>query len=324
MFYILMRLVFDNTEQRKLFFNELMSKNNSASLNKLSVRIGINPKSMSDYYRGRSSVPDKIFRLLSLKQFSGYRLIQDNWGSKLGGREAFKKNKLAFDKGRQKAILISKNRKPLFDIYMNLDSDLSYFIGLFIGDGFANTYQSYYIVQFAGDKRSETIFYSNYVSNIVKRLFKINPKMHFDKDGNGLRFNLYSRELFHLLTQRFKIKTGRKSHTVLIPDEILNSVPSNIKSCIRGLYDAEGCVFFDKRKEYKKPYPRIELHMCNLALLKQVSMILTKLGIHNVVGKSKKNLRVTIWGLEEVKKFTKKIGFSNPKQLEKLRLGGLV
>lgn len=319
-----MRLVFDNSEQRIKFFEELMSKNGVPSLRALSDKLKINSKSMYDYYRGRLSIPDKIYSRLSLKLFDRYHFIEDNFGKKKGGLAAYKKNKFSFEEGRQKAIYVSKNRPPLFDINLSLDYDLAYFIGLFIGDGFTNTYQRYYIIQFTGDKRTEDVFYRDYFSNVVKKLFNLIPKIRHNKLGNGLRFNLYSRDLFNLLTKRFKIKAGRKSHTVLVPEEILGSSKDIKSAFLRGIYDAEGCVFIDKRKTYKIPYVRIELHMCNLSLLRQLLSLLEELGIKSTLGTSKNNLRVTIYTEEMVKRFIKEVGFSNPKQLDKLRSVGLV
>ena len=92
-----------------------------------------------------------------------------------------------------------------------------------------------------------------------------------------------------------------------------------VKSFIRGLYDAEACVFVDKRTNYLEHYPRIDLHMCNLNLLKQVYNILNKIGIKCSLVNLKDNYRVLIYGKEQVGKFIKEIGFSNPKHLEKIR-----
>jgi len=326
------RVGFNSKEIRNLFFQELLGTYKLEKWKELRELFSM-PRSMLERYRsGKLTLPEELYKKLSgslsekdkLLFNKEIKYLDQDWGRIKAGKITYFKHKNIFDEGRKKAIYaISKKAKDRFDIYMPLSLELSYFIGLFIGDGFANKYGRYHQIQFTGDIK-EKQFYESLFSDYCRKLFNIIPKIKNDKYSNAIRVNLYSVALFEMITKRFKISAGRKSHTVLIPEEILNSTQDLISSCIRGLYDAEGCVFLDKRKEYKKPYPRIELHMCNLALLRQVSMVLEKLGIHNVVGTSKKNLRVTVWGFEEVNKFVKKIGFSNPKQLDKLRLAGLV
>ncbi|MCX6742378.1 MAG: hypothetical protein NTX24_04385 [Candidatus Pacearchaeota archaeon] len=243
--------------------------------------------------------------------------LSDNWGRIKAGKITYSRYKHIFEEGRKKAIESIHKRSCKFDINLPLNKELAYFIGLFIGDGFTNKYQRYYLTQFTGDKK-EKQFYETLISDYCKKLFNVAPKIRYDRSCNAIRVNLYSVDIFNLITKRFQISAGRKSRTVLIPKEILDSDSTIIKSCIRGLYDAEGCVFFDKRKSYAAPYPRIDLHMNNLELLKQVYNILNKFEIKCTLGTIEENLRVTIYGEEQVKKFVKEIGFFNPKHLERL------
>ena len=62
--------------------------------------------------------------------------------------------------------------------------------------------------------------------------------------------------------------------------------------------------------------------MNNLLILNQIRDLLKKFQINSTLGTIKNNLRVTIYTEKEVKKFIKEIGFSNPKQLEKLKAHG--
>jgi intein/homing endonuclease len=324
------RIVFDSAEIRKLFFKEILKFFKFETWKQLQICFGI-PKSMLEFYRnGKLTLPEDLYKKLSNKisdedkiLFNNkIKFLDSNWGNIKGGKATYSKHKEIFEEGRKKAIFVARKKAAdKFDIYMSLNEDLAYFLGLFVGDGFTNKYSGYYMIEITGDKRTEKEFYINYLGPLIKNFFNLNFRITEPKESNGFRFIFYSKTLFKMITERFNIPAGRKSHSVLIPKEILDAKPEIIARFLRGLYDAEGCVFFDKRKQYKKPYPRIELHMCNLALLKQVSESLTKMGIKNVLGTSEKNLRVTIWGFDEVKNFINKIGFSNPKQLKKL--GGL-
>ncbi len=320
------RVIFNSKEVRDLFFSKIM---NSFGLTKtITLRLKFDiPKSTLELYRnGNLTLPEELYLGLSARlQKSDLEFFRDhvdyldsNWGRIKAGKITYSKHRNIFDEGRKKAIEVIRARVHKFDINIPLTSELAYFIGLFIGDGFTNKYGSYYIIQFTGDKKEEQ-FYRTLITNYCTNLFNITPKIKDDRVSNAIRVNLYSKDLFDLITKRFKISAGRKSRTVLIPKEILNAEPKILKMCIRGIYDAEGCVFFDKRESYNKPYPRIELHMCNLKLLRQIFNILNELGIKSTLGMSENNLRVTIYGESEVKKFIREIGFFNPKQLEKLR-----
>jgi hypothetical protein len=284
------------------------------------------------YKSGKVTLPKELYVRL-IKEFKlqdqtffnqKIYFLDSNWGRVKGGKNNYLSNRLNFDLGRKKAInFVVRRSEERFDVNMPLNYKLAYFIGLFIGDGFTNKYNSSFMVQFTGDKKEEE-FYRGLFSDYSKKLFNISPRIKDDRVANAIRVNLYSKNLFKMITNRFKISSGRKSHTVLIPDEILNANESVLFSCVKGIYDAEGCLFFDRRKGYKKPYPRIDLHMCNLGILKQVHEILKVAGISSTLGTYEKNLRVTIYGEENIKKFIKKIGFNNPKQIKKLKEANLI
>jgi intein/homing endonuclease len=320
------RILFNSNNERALFFEKALKFFDLHTWKEFRLKLGISKAALESYRNGKLTLPEKIYleiisrfdketKTFLLKKIS---FLEEGWGRIKAGRSTYSKHREIFDVGRRKAIDFVRKRNHKFNLDLPLDARLAYFLGLFIGDGFTNKYGGYYLTQFTGDKQEE-YFYKNLFSNYCKILFFITPKIREDSTCKAIRVNLYSKDLFNLLTERFKIPAGKKSHDVLIPREILDSKQEIISSFLRGLYDAEGCVFLDKRKSYKRHYSRIELHMCNLSLLKQVETLLIGLNINCALGRSEKNLRVTIWGFEEVKKFVKEIGFFNPKHLKKLR-----
>ena len=321
------RISFNSKDIRNLFFEKCLEVLNLQTWSQLKDFLKIRRNMLSSYRVGKLTLPEDIYIKLASKFkeedansfLRDISFLNEGWGRVKAGKITYFKHKNIFDEGRKKAIGSVRKRAHKFNSDILLNAELAYFIGLFIGDGFTNKYGGSYIIQFTGDKREEQ-FYRAQISSICKRLFNIIPKIKDDRVCNAIRVNLYSLDLFNLITKRFKISAGRKSRTVLIPEEILQSKPKIIKACIRGLYDAEGCVFLDKRTSYKKPYPRIELHMCNIDLLRQVYNLLSDFGVKCGLGQAKENLRVTIWGFDEVEKFVKEVGFSNPKYIEKLKL----
>lgn len=319
------RVSFNLREVRNLFFEKCLKSLNFKTWNQLANFLKIRRNMLSNYRNGKLTLPENFYMKLSAqfkendKEFfsKSISFLEDNWGRIKAGKMTYYKYKHIFDEGRKKAINAVRKKTHKFDTNISLTKELAYFIGLFIGDGFTNKYGGYYLTQFTGDKK-EKQFYETLISDYCKRIFSITPVIREDKKGNFIRVNLYSIDLFNLITKRFKISAGRKSKSVIIPDEILNSESAIIKACIRGLYDAEGCIFFDKRESYKKPYPRIDLHMNNLELLKQIYNLLNRLEIKCTLGTIKNNLRVIIYGEEQVKKFVQEIGFSNPKHIKRL------
>lgn len=320
------RVIFNSKELRDMFFQRVISSLGLAKIKDLRLGFNIPKSTLELYLNGNLTLPEELYIKLSANlQKSDLRFfrkkaefLDSDWGRVKAGKITYAKYTPIFDEGRKKAIHVSQANAKKFDIKMSLSEELAYFLGLFIGDGFTNKYQRYYLIQFTGDKRTEKSYYENLISKYSKQLFNLIPIIREEKNGNGLRFNLYSKQLFNLITKRFKISAGRKSRTVLIPREILKARPRIIKACLRGLYDAEGCVFFDKRNSYKEPYPRIDLHMLNPRLIKQIFKLLNEFSIP--CSTNKDSTRILIYGNDAVKKFLKEIGFQNSKHLEKLKL----
>lgn len=305
-----MRIKFQSKRTRDLFFESIKSK---VGLWKNFYELfDISRKTFDAYKSGRSTLPqdffDKMCNHFKLAEENTEK-IEDDWGRRKGGIEAYKKNKYYFDEGRKKLLNNIKNRKPQFDINLSLSSDIAYFIGLFIGDGFSNKYANSYQIQFTGHI-SEFEYYTNIIFPIVKNNFNIGARLKRDKYAeNALRFNINSKDLYLFITQRLRIPPGRKSYSVLIPKEIEES-PS-VLDCIAGIFDAEGCFYIDNRKRYKNGYPRVDLHMNNPGIIKQISEIFIKNNINHSVSKNCGN--ILIYGNKNVIDFYKKIPLKNPK-----------
>jgi len=319
------RISFNSSKVRNEFFDEVFATSKFKTWTELYNCFNVKKSVFEKYRNGYLTIPEQLFNSILIK-FSlmrgNYFLLHINkldecWGRVKAGRVTYIKHREIFEKGRLLAI---KNRNS-FSKYniksdMPLNNKLAYFIGLFIAEGFTNVYNRHYQTQFTGHLQQEYIFYDKTIRNLVSTLFLIKPYIRRDLASNAVRFNLFSKDLFHLITDRFKIKAGRKSSTVLIPDEILNADKEILFSCISGIYDGEACFFVDKRGNYKKPYPRIDLHMVNPALIKQIYEILLENGIKCSV--SGNYVRIYMYGDENIKTFLDKIGFQNPKHIHKI------
>src|SRR3989344_4112697 len=320
------RVYFKSSRIRNLFFEKVLKSHKFNKWNQIVLNLNIPRIVLSKYRNGKLTIPEQVYKNLinnfNEKDKSYFQnnisYLNENWGMVNGGMSTYFKYKNIFDEGRKKAIQKIKDSSIKFDINLSLTKDLAYFIGLFIGDGFTNKYGYHSIVQFTGDSRKEKNYYLEIVSNISKTLFNLIPKIKEENNSNTLRVNFYSKNLFLLITERFKIKAGRKSSIVLISEEILNSNKDILLSCIAGIYDAEGCFYFDKRKHYKNPYPVIALHMNNPVLIKQISDIFIKNNIEHSFTSNYSTLY--IYGKKFVNDFLSKISLLNPKYMSNIEL----
>ena len=319
------RVVFSSKGDRDLFFKKIIEQGPFSSWKELYLSCKVPRKTFDVYRNGRSSLPEDLFKSFLLKMTKEDRqyfkkkilVLADNWGVVKGGLSTHKKHKWIFEQGRKKAHEVKKIEKKKFDIGLPLSPELSYFIGLFIGDGFTNKYGGSYLTQFTGDKNKETSYYEKIVSNISKTLFDLSPNIRGEKRSNTLRVNFYSKSLYRLITKRFKIPAGRKTYDVLIPKEILDSSREIILACVAGIYDAEGSLYFDKRLKYKKEYPVIGLNMNNKGLLKQLSNIFDKNQIpYSPSGDFSK---LYTYGHINVRKFLRKVKLLNMKYPDRFR-----
>jgi hypothetical protein len=314
------RVIFKDENTRKQFFLQL--KDEFGTWTQLRKKFNI-PKSRLEHFRdGSISLPNKQFQKLCFHLTQNDKEIYEdkiilkdkNWGRSKGGKTTYAKYKEMFEKGR---AIASQKRISRMPRHIDISPELCEFIGAFIGDGFMNKYASTYLIQITGDYQLDKQYYKNTLNSIIKQ---VSPKSkpYMVKVDNTLRFTVYSKDMYLLFTERLHMERGKKVYTVTIPDEIINSNNQKlINSCVRGIFDTDGCVAFDKRKIYAKPYIRIILNMKSLKLIRQVRAILQHQGINATITKDGEVIQIN--GITECKKFIKIIGFSNPRHLNKIK-----
>jgi intein/homing endonuclease len=233
--------------------------------------------------------------------------------SRKGGLATSRRHPEIFEKGREIAIAKARRNARHVDQNIPLTEDLAELLGAYIGDGFTNTYLRYGITQFAGHKILDDAYLRDRLAPILRSIAPT-AKHGMRTAGNGIHLTIYSKELHRLWTQRFKMPAGKKSYTVVIPDEVLRADKHIVNACVRGIFDTDGCVAFDKRSKYRKPYIRIILSMRSQQLLQQISTILTEQDINVKLTQ----YRLQINGEVHCARFVKNIGFSNERHKKKL------
>ncbi len=311
------RVFFKKEETRILFFKKLRAR--FGTLKKLRDELGIYKSRLERFMNGTLSMPCETFSLFldSLNEkekifFSKSVVFKEqNWGRVKGGLSTYKKHKEIFEIGRR---LAKKKTKYKFDRSLPLSEEVCEFIGAFIGDGFTNNYGGVYVVQITGDSRLDKSYFENKLSSFIKHMSP-DSKPKISIADHTIRLTLNSKELHLLLVNRFGFPKGNKTYTVAIPAEILNSNLKFLNACIRGIFDTDGCVTFDRRKAYSSPYIRIILSTKSERLMTQIHEFLIKQGINSNLTRKE---RLQINGLVNCQKFIKTIGFSNARHLEKL------
>ncbi len=199
----------------------------------------------------------------------------------------------------------------------NLNREICELIGAFIGDGHFGRYgkkKNTYLVGFVGHKTLDAEYLTKLAGTITKYFPESNPRVYCRNDENTIRVLVYSKEMYEFL-ENLGFNQKNKSKTAIIPESILAD-KNLLRATIRGIFDTDGSVFFDKRKIFKVPYPRIDLHLNNEPLVRQVHESLLSVGVPSKI--TTKSTKVQINGKQGISQFMEEIGFSNQKHLAKI------
>jgi len=328
--YMRIRLAEDS---RDYFFNSI-KENLRITWKELRNKEKITRSSFDNYKSGKLLIPDKVFeRLCSYLTESQKEKIMrekegvdENFGQIIGGKRAYAINFEKFKEGREKGLRKLKTLKrehfqedKIKIKEICLDKNICELIGAFIGDGFFNCYKNkLYHIEFSGDSRYDIPYYNERIIPIIRSIVhNIQPHIYKVKGRNCIRVVFYSKNLYSFFKERVGFNPGRKTYDISITNEILNS--EFINSTIRGIFDTDGGVFLDKRKRYKKPYPRIIFQTVSKPLYTQLFDLLSKDFKLYTRFNNKRNIYVIeIYGHKQLKKWMSKIGFSNKRHLDKI------
>lgn len=196
---------------------------------------------------------------------------------------------------------------------MELNGNVSELIGAIIGNGNIYDRKSKY-VEITGNAIYDGAYFKGRLNLIITEELEYTPRIYTKYNVIRLRINKRS---FVRYLKEIGMPTGAgKSLSVKIP----NSIARNwrlTKNCIRGIFDTDGSIYFDKRKTYTAPYPRIELHLNNLGLVYQIHAMLTSHGFNSKISIKKGSLYLN--GVDEIIRYLKTIDFSNYKHLAKVK-----
>ena len=205
---------------------------------------------------------------------------------------------LDYREGRFGKSLVSRNELRLPD---EIDTDLGYLLGYFIGDG--NFTKSGITLTCKDETQTE------HLAQTAARATGLTGKRKLDRQGGHTRWRLtfHSRELLRFLGD-LDIHPSALARTKKIPDAILQSPKDIMSAFLRGYFDADG--YAGKQG--------IILSTSSLSLLGAVQTVLLNYGILS----SQRAQAKEIWNLDikgaSAARFHTEIGFALPRKQEAL------
>lgn len=192
---------------------------------------------------------------------------------------------------------------------------LAEFVGIMLGDGnlYCNDKKGQYVIRITGDLNKDKEYYETFVIPLFYELFQKEIRMGTYPDRRLLY--CYSKSVFDNLVKFGLVPGNKLINNVRIPDWIFTN-KRYIRACLRGLFDTDGSVF---PKSTNKTFFQIEISSAIPNLRDSISESFEVLNIKpSKWSKGSNTPNCGIYKKEEIFKYCKSIGFSNPSKGNKL------
>lgn len=193
------------------------------------------------------------------------------------------------------------------------------FYGVLLGDGWLSKWnykgKIITLIGISGNAKLDREFFY-YLKNNIKVLFNRNAYLKERPKYNSIELNFSHRFLLEKIHRELGFPIGQKIN-LKIHEKIYNQGYEKVKHVIRGIFDSDGCVYFDKTP-VGKPYPCISIKMKAPILIRQLSDMFLKEGFRIRREKWKGVEQIKLKGGKQLNKWIKEISSSNPRNLNKL------
>ncbi len=293
---------------------------------------GVGARSMTDWKREKNSTSLQGLKTLCAKAKIDLPKdveIKDRFWyiSKAGkacGLATFKKygGIVGDEKYRKKRWLEWWNKKGKFNpkqyflpkdiTFPKENNQLAEFIGIVLGDGGISERQ----VSITLNKVNDLEF-SFYVKNLIDNLFLVKSSVYNEQKQSVLNIVVSRTKLVKFLLE-MGLKVGSKVKQQTGVPAWINKSDDFTKFCIRGLLDTDGCFYVDKHRYKNKIYLNCGMNFTNrsLPILNFFRDNLVKFGYHPT---QNTKFSISLRREEEIIKYFKEIGSSNPKHLNKFK-----
>ena len=322
------RLIFERGEQRK-FLETTKKVLKCKNYKELAKFLNIPLKTFENWLYEEQSLPKNIFDKIvknypTLKSFRKFILEKRYrfWGQIKGGKKTFKiiikkygrkELQKRRSRGGKKGIKILMKK---YDITIEKNEHFWELLGILYGDGCLSKFKSggkvFKVIVISGHKHDDRHYFENRVIKLVEGIIRRRPKIKEDRKFNGIHIYFQSKKLFDYLIKNFNFPIGKKE-LLIIPKELIDSNQKKINAFIRGLFDTDGSLYFEKNYSTSYHYPNIEIFSKSDELLNEVKLLLENVEFLVIKGKRRIRLR----GKSNLEKWMKEIGSSNMKHISK-------
>ena len=295
-----MRLRLQKNKQKELINNAKVK----ATWANLSKKLNFSPGYLRNELKNEKTLlSEECYNKLCLitnKNYDSYILekLEDNWGRIKGSNNS---------KGNLKITKEPNESKELAELF-----------GIILGDGHVHKYINgkktrCYFLRIANSLADDYGYLSNYVKDLIKKLFNETPKiMKVPKHGE-IFITIYGKNIIEFLNKKGLKSGNKKTNNQTIPNWILKN-KEYLVSCIRGLIDTDGSIHYISKNNKNL---RISFTSYIPRLLKDVRASLIKLGFHP--SKIIKEKQIFLSRKEEIKRYIETVGFGNQKHLKRYR-----
>ena len=322
------RVLFPKSRQTE--FLNLIIKKSGMKTTDLAKSLKIHVRSLSDWRREKYTIPLPALKKLCKKvgvQIPSYTKIKEPFwyvglGASAGALAVYKKyGCYGFSKNpeyRKKKWLewwekTGKFNKNQYFVTRKikrprLDKDLAEFIGIVLGDGSITQRQVIITLNRKDDKE-----YAYYVSDLTKKIFGIAPSFYLQ--GSVWDLSISRTELVKFLIKNGLSVGNKVRQQVAVPKQIQDDDMLS-KYCIRGLIDTDGSFYIEKHPYKNKLYYNCVINFTNRSI-PLLEFVRTKLQQFGFSAKKRNRYNVCLGKEEQVSRYFKEVGSSNPKHYNK-------
>lgn len=193
--------------------------------------------------------------------------------------------------------------------------------GSLLGDGWLGRYINkkknkeypYYLLGISGDSRLDKDYFG-FLSCTIEKLFGIKPTIRKKKLENAIELRTYNKDIVRFLNLEMQFPIGKKGNFKI--KEEINKDWEKVKYVIRGIFDTDGSIYFDKTP-VGRPYPTISISITSKPALKQIRDNLLKQGFK--VQNRRDRPEIKLKGRKQLEKWIKEIGSRNNRHFSKYK-----
>lgn len=199
------------------------------------------------------------------------------------------------------------------------DSRFLEFYGILLGDGWISRFKAkhhrdynLHWIGITGNIHEED-YLLNHVIELIRSVSDSKIMIKRRTNDNALELVFNDKWLALALNEELFFPIGLK-HDLMVRPDILSDW-TRLKHVLRGLFDTDGTIYFDRAKGYARPYPIVELNMNEPKLIKQIITQLKKQRYHVTVSRNRSRLRLK--GFSQVNRWFTEVKPYNNKHLIK-------